>query len=480
MSFSGSISNALSGMRMSTLAAELVSSNLANATNEDYAARSLMTSSRTFGNRGGVKIDGIARSENKILLNDWREANSGHANSTTKTNYLSRVEELASTPDDPASLSARLAKFETALVSASSRPDQSARLDMVARKASDVSNTINRIADRLQETRTLVENDIEKTVKELNHKLNQVADLNVQIGKSNHTGSDASALMDLRKAALDDISSIVPVRVLERAHDAVALVSKSGAILLEGTATEIDFESVAQVTEHMSLADGQLNGLQIADKPLAAARISGGRLEALFAMRDEVLPEYQAQLDHLAGNLIERLQSSSVDPTLSAGDAGLFTDSGGAYQSANLIGISHRIAVTDRVDPAQGGNSRMLRDGLLSTVPGPVGDNTILSNMVEALARNTTFASGPMQDQNASVFGHAANFMSRVGSELVQYEANDSFANARLAAVTEATLREGVDTDQELQTLMSIEKAYAANAQVLRTVDEMLDVLMGL
>ena len=38
----------------------------------------------------------------------------------------------------------------------------------------------------------------------------------------------------------------------------------------------------------------------------------------------------------------------------------------------------------------------------------------------------------------------------------------------------------GVDTDQELQSLLVIEKNYAANAKVIQTVDEMIKTLLGL
>ena len=37
---------------------------------------------------------------------------------------------------------------------------------------------------------------------------------------------------------------------------------------------------------------------------------------------------------------------------------------------------------------------------------------------------------------------------------------------------------EGVDTDQELQAMMEIERLYAANARVIQAVDAMLDELM--
>jgi len=41
-------------------------------------------------------------------------------------------------------------------------------------------------------------------------------------------------------------------------------------------------------------------------------------------------------------------------------------------------------------------------------------------------------------------------------------------------------MQDGVDTDQEMQTLLIVEQAYAANARVLQTADELIQTLIGL
>jgi flagellar hook-associated protein 1 FlgK len=41
-------------------------------------------------------------------------------------------------------------------------------------------------------------------------------------------------------------------------------------------------------------------------------------------------------------------------------------------------------------------------------------------------------------------------------------------------------LAAGVDTDQQLQSLLLIERAYGANAQVIKTVDSMIKLWLGM
>lgn len=45
-------------------------------------------------------------------------------------------------------------------------------------------------------------------------------------------------------------------------------------------------------------------------------------------------------------------------------------------------------------------------------------------------------------------------------------------------SLQDALLADGVDNDREMEMLLQIEKAYAANAKVIQVVDEMLDQIL--
>ena len=67
---------------------------------------------------------------------------------------------------------------------------------------------------------------------------------------------------------------------------------------------------------------------------------------------------------------------------------------------------------------------------------------------------------------------------SDLGSHRLSAEQEESFASARWSSLREAELTGGVDTDQEMQSLLQIEKAYAANARVISTLDAMMQTLL--
>ena len=74
-----------------------------------------------------------------------------------------------------------------------------------------------------------------------------------------------------------------------------------------------------------------------------------------------------------------------------------------------------------------------------------------------------------------------ANVTSSIGAARITAETQLSSTTARAQSVIDAeTAATGVDTDQELQRLLLIEQAYAANARVIQTADQLIRQLLEL
>jgi flagellar hook-associated protein 1 FlgK len=198
-------------------------------------------------------------------------------------------------------------------------------------------------------------------------------------------------------------------------------------------------------------------------------------LGAAFQARDGELVTAQNGLDNIAADLILRFQDPAVDPTLTAGQAGLLTDGGGAFDVANTTGLAGRISLNAAVDPAAGGAITNLRDGINATTPGASGNASLLHSFSAALSSPLASSTDPVQ-QSAS--GRAASFEAELGSRRLTFESEASFANARWASLQEAEAAGGVDTDYEMQMLLRVEQAYAANARVVQTVESLMQRLM--
>ncbi len=481
MSITSSLSNALSGLTAASRAAELVSSNVANAQTEGYGRREIELSSHRLG---GVTVVGVRREVDMSVVQDRRLADASVGYNSTIAGFHADLEQALGTPDDTHSLSGRMAAFESALIEAQSRPDNTARLAVVRDAAADLAGKLNSVSDTVQEARMKADAAIASQVKALNVGLEQVQNLNYKIKEAEALGQDASPFMDLRQQTVDEISTIVPLKQVDRGNSQIALYTPGGAILLDGKAAELSFTNVGVIVPEMSKQSGALSGLFINGNEVrtdgARSPIHGGSLAAQFELRDELATNAQSRLDAVARDLLERFEDPSVDPTLSPGDPGLFTDAGGVLDTSTELGLSSRIRLNALVDPDQGGELWRLRDGLGAATQGDVGNATVLQSLNTALKTERPTSSGDFLGISRSASGLAGDLLSRVGMERTAAEGHQAHAVAEQDSLTLMELETGVDTDHEMQKLMLIEQAYAANAKVISTVDAMLQRIMDI
>lgn len=484
MSITGSLSSALSGLTVAARAAEVVSSNIANAMTEGYGRRELQTSARVVGASGqGVRVAGVLRQGDPILLGDRRIADAASGRTTTTADFLKRLEGVLGTPDSTTSLGSRIAAFDTALIEATSRPESEARLARVAETAKSLAAHLATTSDDVQVARAAADDRIEAEVAQMNTALSRVATLNSQIRANSGVGRDASALMDQRQQVIDSISSIVPLREVPRENGQVALFSAGGAVLLDGAPAELGFAPVGMIIPGMTQGTGALSGLTINGKPVSTTEsgvISGGSLAGNFSVRDDLGPQAQARLDAVARDMVERFAAPALDATRAPGASGLFTDAGAAFVPANEVGLAQRLRLNAAADPAQGGALWRLRDGLGATTPGPAGEARLLKDMQAVLVAPRSPVSGGFMAGARSLSTLAADMLSGVASARLTAEGEASFASARLDTLREMELEGGVDTDQEMQSLLLIEQAFAANAKVMSTVGDMIETLLGI
>jgi flagellar hook-associated protein 1 FlgK len=158
----------------------------------------------------------------------------------------------------------------------------------------------------------------------------------------------------------------------------------------------------------------------------------------------------------------------------------LFTDAGAAFDSADEIGLSRRLALNFAVDPEAGGEIWRIRDGLGATSTGLVGDSTLLNSLQSALETSRTPASGDFGSGPLTTADLLSSFSGSLASTRSNAEQDLTFTSTRFTELTQLSLSEGVDTDKELQNLLILEQAYAANARVIQAADEMIETLTRL
>ena len=140
MSLTSALTNAASGLSASARAVQVASSNVANALTEGYAARQIDLTSSTLGGVGsGVRVAGVTRLVDPALLSATRLSQGQAQAGSTDARFWQSVEALIGQPGQ--GVSAALSALETALISASERPDLDNRLQSVADAATGLAQS---------------------------------------------------------------------------------------------------------------------------------------------------------------------------------------------------------------------------------------------------------------------------------------------------------------------------------------------------
>ncbi|GMG83855.1 flagellar hook-associated protein FlgK [Paralimibaculum aggregatum] len=489
MSITNALNNALSGLRANGRLADITAGNLANALTPGYGRQEVALASSVTGTQGtGVRVAGVVRVTDPELSTARRMADGDLAERATGHSALQRLEAAFGTLEDPGSLGALLARFEASLRALGDTPENGPRQQAAAEAAGDLAAKFNALGQAVTDLRAQTDRGIASTVEATNTALEGVARLNRQIQIAVAAGRETAPLIDRREALIDQVAQALPVRQSIRPDGVIELRTLEGIGLADVTARRLDYTATPVYEPGLRYDDGAgtlsgltLQGIDITPGGPGAQAVRGGALAGLFETRDTVAPEIETQLDSLAADLVTRLADPAIDTTLAPGDAGLFTDRGSAFALADITGIASRIALNAAVDPAEGGDPALLRDGLNAASPGPSSEDGLLRALADALSAPRDVTAPPATPGLAGQLSLAERIdgvVERIGTARVGAELEvTTLSAAREALASQETARLGVDTDLELSRLVEIEQAYAANAQVIQTAARMLDEL---
>lgn len=464
MALSSALNAALSGLSVSARRAEVVSANIANAATPGYGRRELLVQSDALA--PGLRMLGLDRRADPGLLTERRSASAQADGAAYLSEQWLRLERAFGQPGEAGSLTEALDRFDAALIRAAGAPETEANLASLGDAAQRLAGRFSDLSEGIRLVRSDADARIGAMVFSLNENLSRIAVLDRQIVSARASGRDIAAIQDQRQQLVDQVAGIVPLREVPRADGRPALIAANGAVLLDGNPAVIGFSPtpIIPVGSTAPLSGLTLNGQSVSSSETGL--LGGGMLTAAFTLRDDITPALLAEVDTLALDLATRI--AGADPTLGAGMPGLFTDAGLIPDSTASAGLAARLAVNPLVDPEAGGDLWRLRDGLGAAAPGPQGDGSLLLALRQAVEDPTP----------RSFAGMAADALDRLSMARVRAEGDAARQSARAAVLTEAEAQRSVNTDEELQNLLQIEKAYAANARVMQVVDRLLQTLL--
>ncbi|MCC7035973.1 MAG: flagellar hook-associated protein FlgK [Alphaproteobacteria bacterium] len=385
-----SLDAALSGLRAAQRQLDTISNNISNASTPGFTRKILPTQTLVVGGVGmGVELNAIMRSVDKNLVRDMMKQTSVSSGASVASNFLDRIQSFHGASEAASSISAKIGKLGDAFSTLSSDPNSTTQLSNTVAQARQVAETFNKFTTLMNDLKNEAEDKISAGVSEINNQLKIIASLNVQIQNLTAAGKSAADLEDKRDMAVAQVSKYIEVTTVTDSKNKMVVMTKQGQPLVDGEAKQLFFTKSNQ-DANTYYPGGGADGLHIgyATGPEVPQGQVGGELGALFTLRDETLPTYQAQMDEMAQKLAFRFEQQGLR---------LFTDANGNVPpnvaDPGITGYSG-FAGQIRVNQAVIDNPALLRTGTTNQVV-PAGSN-------EVIRRISEFALGAYQSQTAA------------------------------------------------------------------------------
>jgi flagellar hook-associated protein 1 FlgK len=475
----------------------VISSNISNASTANYAREiaNLVTTAS-----GGVKIASTTREANTALSDQVNSSTSQSAYEQALSDGLSTLAQTVSDSSSASSSagatangnspSAMLANLQSALATYDASPTSASAGEAVVTAANDLTSSLNAGASAVQTVREQADSDMASSVSTINSLLSQFSSVNATIVSGLQSGADVASAQDTRDGILTQLSQQIGISTVANSDGSTSIYTDSGVTLFQDTPRTVSFTPSLTLTDGMSGNAVTVDGVPItgASSPMA---VQSGALAGYANLRDNVATQYGAQLDQIAGGLIsafaESDQTGGTAPTM----PGLFTFAGatGVPSTSATTGLASDIEVNANVDPAQGGDVDLLRDGGIADPTNPAYTyNTTgaasytgrIEQLMSALTTPQTFAgsTGLATSDSLSDYANASvswlQGANQTASNQVDYQ--NSLVSSATTALSNAT---GVNLDTEMTNMLNIENSYTTTAKLLTTVNSMFTTLLN-
>ncbi|WP_083841568.1 flagellar hook-associated protein FlgK [Pseudovibrio sp. FO-BEG1] len=477
MSLTSAMLTAQSSIAARSAEMAIASRNVANVNNPGYSRQEAVVQNIVSDTGSVVYVSHASRMVNQAAFKATLKTGSAAIASGSYANMLDQLNPSGQVPFGTG-VASGIGTLGEALVSYSNDPSNQVLGQSVINSANSLVDNMKQSSETLKETRLEADAAMGRAVDNINKILSDLEDVNAKIVTGSNAGQDVNSLMDQRDEMLRVLSEEIGITVLDQDDNGVAVYTDSGVTLFEKVARDVSFDT------SLSLGSGEVgrnilvDGIAVAG-PGASMPVSGGAIAGYAKIRDDTLVTMQTQLDEAAKALVDAFQEHEPSPGTGSGD-GLFTFDTGA---GDLVS---RLKVHADVDPAQGGDVKLLRDGGINgasyvhNADGNAGYSSLLRSYTDALNEERTFVTSAGVNPTSTLQDFAANTVSwfsaerKMATETSTLDASAFSSNAQMLSN-----KTGVNIDTEMQRLLTIETAYSASARLMSTVDNMFKELLG-
>lgn len=491
----------------------------------------------------GVTVSSIERTRNQFLDYQIRKESSLLGNYGVRQDYLSEIEGIFNEPSDTG-ISELMSQFFDAWQTLSKNPEKSDARTVVAQKAKALADELNHTYKKLNDTKDNAAKEIQSNLFEINTIIDQLNSINKEIITVTIAGNNPNDLLDSRDLLLDELSTKFGIDTRNQILNGITCKPEDGSsinlIRNEDSQAINKFAFVNKLTQN---ADGTYNieyyqnGDMTSDKhkiTLTGVTLSAEQYENLSNGR--VLVTNEDGTINLKGGALEDNQIFNPSSGKLGGLQSIHEDAENYIDQINTLAKTLAFAVNaihtegipddkklsffinkgdkDNYDSINAGNITVNSDilenvmliqaGANSSSGSTDGDRALALASLRDFALNiASIQSGGLYEDfvkehfgtttngevpkfntiesGVKVEGFFKNTINKLGVQAQEAARIVKNQNSLLKGLVERRLStSGVSLDEEAINLVQFQHAFQANAKVISTVDQLLDVVIGL
>ena len=483
MSVGTGIAIASSGLSAIDQQLALVSQNIANANTPGYSVETANLSTATAGGQGSGVISGPAtRQVNTSLQNQVNNSIAQQSYQTIISTTLSGIDQVMGTPGQGNDLPSLLANVQSGFQTLLTDPSNVVQQNAIVSSAKTLTGQINTIAGTLQSAGQSAASTITADLKKLNSALTTIGTLNAQILNLSQQNKSTADLANQRDAAIQTAASLTGAKAITQKNGSISLFAANGIQL------PLNGSSPIKATSTTTSMTYSIGGTSVN---------FGGELGGAQQLINSTLPQIQAGLDSFSQALSSRFAGAGLS---------LFTDSAGNVPTTATKGLSAAITV----NPAVIANPALVRDGNITvtnasgtSIPpnptgGPAGYTALIQNILTS-SFGTITVGGAAQPSAIATYTDAsgtatlpysgAGSLTEVSTNFTANEASlsssaqaaaSNVGNLVTALKAQVSSTSGVNIDQQMSLLVTLQNAYAANAKTVTIAQQMWQAVQAM
>lgn len=460
----------------------------------------------------GVSADSIQRVRDGFLDVQYRTENNKVGYWQARSDALSKLEGVMNEPSD-SGLANTMDQFWQSLQDLQTDPTNSGALSVVSQRGQALTDTFNYLSNSITSDQGDAKNQIDVTVKQANSILEQLNQVNQQIGRVEPNGYLPNDLYDARDRLIDQLSSIVNISVgyvkpsgnanpKAEGQAVIKLVddngNEMGNLLSAAGNSELKMDYTGADNSVKSITIGAPGETDTSnDKVLTFSQISSsGSLKGLieaYGYDDNgkatgIYPDMLNQLDTLAytfatnfnaqqkqGYSANDINNYQKDPTTQPAKDAFFADQSGTDISSTTTskGFAAIIQMSNTIKQSA---SNIATAGGTSLANATLGDSTNVQALSNIINQKYNYNSIE-QDDFRSYYQNVIGAMGVQSQEATTLNQNSTTLQQSVDSKRQSV--SSVSLDEEMTNMIQYQQAYNASARMISIQDAILDKLIN-